>query len=1113
MINTPQAPYFDDFNVEKNFLKILFKPKLSVQTRELEQIQSMFQNQIETLASQIFKNGSVVSGGKFYFKDKVNYVKLDSEYNSQTFNYDIYKNRYVCGLTNNITARIFNGWNQNTTDTASIYVDYLNSGTNQVQTFQPDEVIQLVSRAYLSLLSGNVNIGDTLQGLDPEGGATAKVININNNEYEVLYTSNNTFLTGEQIVDQETSANLVFNSGESIIYKAKVKSLSDDPAPVGFGTAVYVDAGIYYIDGYFVYTGNQSKVISPYSTYTNARVGFEKEVVIITSDEDTSLLDNAGGYPNYNAPGADRLKINLVLNYYNLYETPSENFVEIITIENTVVTGNSSLDKKYSEIIDTMARRTYDESGNYTVKPFLIDIREFLDDGTNNGIYKPEYFGYDTQQEAVNAGIQVFNLQDPVPTHIYGIKYYPYSTHEDYLEACENRLAIGVEPGKAYVMGYEIDQIAKEWFPVLKARDTKVLNNSSTSIFYGNYIQVNNITGLPNIFEHQLVQLSTDETFTADTNIIGTARIYAFEVDSGVPGNPNCVYRVYLENINMTSGEFSTDVKSIGYQSSFSAKTIMQNGTIQFNNINNNTLIFPFEKDMISSVSDASYDYKKVFNGTVTANADLSAGQFTLPVDAYSRFVNTQDDKNYLITILSGTLAGTIINISDTIVTREASGYLTISGLDQNTIGQSYMVIATLHRSSDNIKMKTLHTNTEFITSSGSYNEIVLNHIDGYRLVGVYDSGDPDVVPTTNSTNITENYDFDNGQRDTYYDLARVILKEGVIAPVGQVLVVYDYFSHGPGDYFTVDSYADIDYTDIPAYTNETGVYELKNCIDLRGRVDENGSGSFTSLDLPCLLQNNNIFESDLEYYLPRLDLLELDYRGNFNIKYGTSSDDPQYQIGSINSMTLYYLAMPAYTERPEDVVRIYCENKRYTMRDIGNLDDRITAVENYIMMNGQEGDTNNLQIYDPNGYQCIKTGFIVDIFINHDYGDDTANGYRCSVDPDSGVLRPDYKLNVLQLEKSNTRQSTVVEESGMYMIPYTSKSYISNSVNTSIIALNTNKLVEWEGNVVLNTTLSTVYNNNGITSINYGYPTTLRPNASVYNRVGYSWIGQNTLF
>ena len=46
MINTPQAPYFDDFNVEKNFLKILFKPKLSVQTRELEQIQSMFENQI-----------------------------------------------------------------------------------------------------------------------------------------------------------------------------------------------------------------------------------------------------------------------------------------------------------------------------------------------------------------------------------------------------------------------------------------------------------------------------------------------------------------------------------------------------------------------------------------------------------------------------------------------------------------------------------------------------------------------------------------------------------------------------------------------------------------------------------------------------------------------------------------------------------------------------------------------------------------------------------------------------------------------------------------------------------------------------------------------------------
>jgi len=388
-----------------------------------------------------------------------------------------------------------------------------------------------------------------------------------------------------------------------------------------------------------------------------------------------------------------------------------------------------------------------------------------------------------------------------------------------------------------------------------------------------------------------------------------------------------------------------------------------------------------------------------------------------------------------------------------------------------------------------------------------------LNHCDGYQLHGVYDSEDPNVVPTTASKEITDNYEFDDGQRDTYYDLARIKLKDGAIPPTGQVLVVYDYFAHSAGDYFTVDSYEGVPYEEIPVYETDDGIYELKNCLDFRGRIDENGTGYFTSSTLPNIMQNSSIFESDLEYYLPRLDILELNYRGEFNIKYGTSSDDPQYPVGSINSMTLYYLAMPAYTEDPDEVVRIYCENKRYTMRDIGNLDDRITAIENYIMMNTFEMDTNNIQIYDLSGYECIKTGFIVDIFISHDYGDDSLAGYRCSVDPESGILRPDYKLHTIGMVKSNTRQSTVVEEGGLYMIPYTNKEYITNTINTSYTPINSNKIVEWEGNVVLNQSLVTIYNEVGITNINYGSSTTLKPNAKTYNRLFRNWLGSSSIF
>ena len=225
-----------------------------------------------------------------------------------------------------------------------------------------------------------------------------------------------------------------------------------------------------------------------------------------------------------------------------------------------------------------------------------------------------------------------------------------------------------------------------------------------------------------------------------------------------------------------------------------------------------------------------------------------------------------------------------------------------------DTIDHGYILIATLHKQVNNIKTKLLNVDAQYIATGGSYDEIILDHADGYRLVGVYDSEDTDTAPTTSSTNVTENFIFDNGQRDTYYDLARVYLKEGAIQPTGQVLVVYDYFSHSAGDYFTADSYeGQIEYTDIPVYSNGSTEYNLRDCIDFRARVDENGSGDFTSAALPCILQNNAVFENDLSYYQPRLDLLELDYKGSFNMWQYTSRGSVPGISGNVDMDVAYF--------------------------------------------------------------------------------------------------------------------------------------------------------------------------------------------------------------
>ena len=62
-------PYFDDYSESKNFHKILFRPGYSVQARELTQLQTILQGQIERFGNHAFKDGSKVYGAKSAFPD------------------------------------------------------------------------------------------------------------------------------------------------------------------------------------------------------------------------------------------------------------------------------------------------------------------------------------------------------------------------------------------------------------------------------------------------------------------------------------------------------------------------------------------------------------------------------------------------------------------------------------------------------------------------------------------------------------------------------------------------------------------------------------------------------------------------------------------------------------------------------------------------------------------------------------------------------------------------------------------------------------------------------------------------------------------------------------
>ncbi len=100
---------------------------------------------------------------------------------------------------------------------------------------------------------------------------------------------------------------------------------------------------------------------------------------LITPEADASLTDNATGSTNFAAKGAHRLQITLTLSKRDAGATDDSDFVELVSVASGRIQSNKSEFTKYSVLGDTLARRTFDESGDYTVRPFQFDARESID--------------------------------------------------------------------------------------------------------------------------------------------------------------------------------------------------------------------------------------------------------------------------------------------------------------------------------------------------------------------------------------------------------------------------------------------------------------------------------------------------------------------------------------------------------------------------------------------------------------------------------------------------------------------------------------------------------------------------------------------------------------
>ena len=966
------SPYYDDFetNAKTQYYRILFRPSVALQARELTQLQSTLQNQITQFANHTFEDGSMVIPGQSALDKEYGFIKVASTFSSADV--ELYRTEFVgtqiTGQTTGVVAKVVGSVPVSGSDPLTLFVKYVSSGTDKsTKVFAQNEVVL-------------------------SNGSTPRSAQINN-------------VSGS----------------------------------VGFGSAVNIQPGIYYINGTFAYVLSQTLVLDKYTNTPSYRIGLTVNESLVSSTNDANLTDNATGSPNFAAPGANRYKIELTLAKQALTSTADDNFVELIRVENGVISKHIR-STEYSVLEDTFARRTYDESGDYTVRPFGIDVREHLASGNNRGIFSAAAGGSDA------------------------------------------KLAIGLEPGKAYVRGYEIDTLATTYLSVDKARDTAQLENNVIAFEMGNYTLVNTTTNLPNITDYELLDLKN-----SSAAVIGTARARAYELSSGTPGTTGAVYKLYLFDIQMSGSNLFSAVNQINNTGStageFLSTTVKTGGVAVLYDIQNNDLLFPLPYSQVQTIRSALNAVDTIVTVRRRYTTSLSGGLATITVASDETFQSPYSGADYQV---ANTTTGAIYDMSLTdgtggvgrLVANGVNLNIDLTGAGLSTEGIT--IITTITKTLASEKQKTLVAgHTLNITSPNStvngYDSLF--KADIYRLVSVHDSLSSGTNATASDLDITSRYELDNGQRDNFYGMGRIKLKPGNPAPVGRIHVVFDYFTHGAGDYFSVDSYTgQVGYANIPSYSAGNTTYELRDVLDFRPRVRDDGT-SFTNAggtnqSGAALTEIGKIASNmflDFRYFLPRKDKIYVDNKGSFRYLKGVSAANPARPANPDDGMVIYDLDIGPYTFSTSDVTPVMKDNKRFTMRDIGRLESRINNLEYYTSLSLLEKETADAQVLNSSNVDRFKSGFIVDPFYGHNIGNPKDPDYHISIDADKGEARPQFYEGNVRLLNGDTASSSTFQQTGdIISLPYTESTIIDQPFASGFENINPYDIFNFIGQIDL---------------------------------------------
>ena len=1248
------SPYYDDFAEDKSFHRVLFKPSAAIQARELTQLQSILQNQIERFGSHMFKEGAIILGARTnydnqYFGVRVEDTNPNGSGVSATESFRAESvGKFFKGLTSGVVGKVVNSSIKTTEDALTLHVKYQttgNSGSTFYTEFQDGETLDEVT-----------------QDTDGLGGYSSVS---SNNQFKVL----------------------------SIPGSINVGSMA--------GSAASISEGIIYTRGMFVKVPAQTIILEKYSNTPTYKVGVDIAETFTTYTEDGTLLDNAQGSSNENAPGADRLKVQLILAKKSVTATDSTDFIELMRLVAGDVVRKQEI-TEYNRIQETLARRTFDESGDYTLQPFTLGFREHLNNLSNNGVF----------------------------------------TSTSSPRGDESKFVAVVSAGKSYVRGFEVDKQTPTFLTFDKARTTSSKDNVASAFRIGNFLKINNVYGLPDISAagdlsaYSTVNLmSTAKGSVASDDgggeKIGFARVRAYENFDSSSDAVHLFDVQMFTKLTTASVTFAKGQKIIGTVSGATgivAEAVSSGTTVRVHSVVGQFNTSDTVRKIQNSSGGAAVSAIRVFDigrirrvhqdrgtgvfqefggdvvlednftitgqGTVTVDGDSSndtitgiASRFTselvegdkllLSNGATTSVVSVTDNDTVVVSDISGTtgdvISGAIvrqrakfynpdqtvaisglpnsgikdISIETEVVRREVivqssgAGICTVTSTDGTFVAfneddyhasrgdngakislsssdvsisngansgtvnidvgvnsTNCKIIVTVQRGSVVETAKTLVKGASVVVNTANststygqsyqHRDITLGVADVYAVRGIFEGGNAissggagastDPVPpsftytadagsnalSTNGTEvvgsvsnargiviendsntvyfyykegsgkfqsgegitftdgaeksgvisnlsngskeITDNFIFDDGQRDAYYDVSKITRKAGAPAPNNPIMIVMDFFTHsGSGNVFTGNSYGTMAFQDIPNYTADRfdpsasfdadGDFQLADSIDYRpvaARLLTNqpaadisspqnississypfsysasvfeGNGSFS----PDLAKIGSNITVDYDHYLGRMDRLFLSSQGEFIVVKGEPSESPKKGAKVDNAIEIAEIDIPAFTPDVGEIQTSLIQHRRYTMRDIDGIQQRLTQLETAVSLSMLEEKTETLQVLDDEGFDKFKSGFVVDPFKGHGVGDVFHPDYGVSIDQKEGICRPSHRTNYFDMQFNQGISSNITKSGDLLTLPFTEEAIITSNKASQQVNVNPYDVANFVGRMEL---------------------------------------------